>query len=72
MTTTNVTTRQQWIDFAGGERAAIEFENDALSIGDEFLPPFAITARQFPSTEPAPRYWSWLAGQLRQSRNESA
>lgn len=41
---------------------AIEFENQVLSVGDEFLPEFAIAVRD--GEEPSAEYWQWLKDQF--------
>lgn len=46
--------------------AAIEHENTVLSIGSEFLPPFARAVRD--GEEPTPEYWAWLVTAIREAR----
>lgn len=41
---------------------AIEFETQALSIGDEFMPEAARTVRD--GGDATPGYWIWLASQV--------
>lgn len=44
---------------------AIAFEDQALSIGDQFLPAFARAVRDGDAGYiPAPEYWDWLCAQL--------
>lgn len=48
----------------------IETENQILSVGDEFLPPFARTVRD--GGEATPEYHAWLAAQVARMSAESA
>lgn len=59
-----ITTREEWIEAAGGTSEAIRAENAALSIGRELLPPCALAVLADNGAEPAPEYWAWLAGGL--------
>ncbi len=60
-------TREDWIDYIGDVGAAIRFENEALSIGREFLPSFALAVLD--GAEGSPEYWDWLARSLDDSDN---
>jgi hypothetical protein len=51
---------------AGG---TVEFEQAALAIGNEFLPPHARTVRD--GGEPTPDYWNWLLEQLCDAQREA-
>lgn len=55
-------TREEFIALAGTTAAAVEFENRALSIGNEFLPEHARRVRD--GDEPSPEYWAWLSEQF--------
>lgn len=58
-------TRKQWIyEVAGDMRTAVEFEQQALSIGRERLPPCALAVLDGANEEPEPAYWRWLADQF--------
>lgn len=48
-----------YLKLAGND--AIEFANQALSIGREFLPPAAIVVLE--GGEGSEEYWTWLIGQ---------
>lgn len=61
--------RQTWIHRAGGVAAAIRFENEALSIGREFLPSHAVAVLD--GAEGTPDYWAWLVNSLDDAENES-
>jgi hypothetical protein len=57
-----ITTREAYLALFASTAAAVEFENQALSIGREFLP--ASARRVLDGADPTPEYWSWLASQL--------
>lgn len=58
----DITTREQYVALVGGESAAIEQENAALSVGREFLPPLVLAVVD--GEPPEPYYWNWLAEQF--------
>jgi hypothetical protein len=56
-------TREDFVALVGSVSKAIEFEDQALSVAREFLPPEAIAVLDARDSEPPPAYWEWLAGQ---------
>ena len=67
--TTVMATRESYIETAGSEAAAIAYENQALNIGDEFLPKFARDVRD--GGEGTAEYWQWLQDSLKQAQQEA-
>lgn len=63
-------TRESFIEAAGGQAEAIAAENAALSIGREFLPPFALAVLDKES-EGSPEYWAWLIESVEQQEAEA-
>jgi hypothetical protein len=59
-------TRDDYITLAGTEAAAMRYEDAVLSIGSEFLPPFARAVRD--GAEGSEAYWAWLCEQWTGSR----
>jgi len=58
-----VTTRQNYIDFCQEHGTdPVEYENQVLSIGSEFLPACARRVRDGKKATAA--YWRWLTAQL--------
>lgn len=56
---------KSFIELAGNAAIAKEFEDQALSIGDEFLPEIArrVRDRDIADSEDVSEYWRWLSGQ---------
>lgn len=54
--------RKDFVELFSGEAKAVEFENGALSIGDEYLPVFAQAVRD--GLEPTEEYWQWLCNEV--------
>ena len=63
MTGNATATRRDYVDLFPSLSDAIEHENAVLSIGDEYLPVYAIDVRE-ERTEPTDQYWAWLIGQV--------
>jgi hypothetical protein len=55
-------TREAYIAIVGDRDRAIRFEQDALSIGREFLPEHARAVLE--GIEPTAAYWAWLKDQF--------
>lgn len=64
-----VATREAWIERAGSLRAAVDYEQSALSIGREYLPAFAVVVLD--GGAGSPEYWAWLADSLDEQEQES-
>ena len=58
----SVSTREEWIEFAGDSRAAVEFEHGVLGVGRKFLPACAVDVLN--GTDGSPAYWQWLREQF--------
>lgn len=53
--------RDNYISTVGNEQQAVEFEDRALSIGDEYLSIEARAVRD--GGDPTEAYWQWLANE---------
>ena len=57
--------RAAYLAHFSDKTAAVRFEEQALSIGSEFLPSCALAVRD--GGEPSDEYWAWLCAQLADS-----
>ena len=63
-----ISTREQWIEAAGGLKQAVEYESRTLNIGREFLPACALAVLD--GGEGSPEYWAWLADSFTETTSE--
>lgn len=54
--------KSDYLALFGNKDAAIEYEDTALSIGNEYLPECAQAVRD--GAEPTPEYWQWLCNEV--------
>jgi hypothetical protein len=59
----NVSTREQWIDFAGGPDEAAKYESLFVQAEPTTLPPGVRSVIERRDAEPGPDYWAYLASQ---------
>ena len=59
----NVSTREQWIDFAGGPDEAAKYESLFVQVEPTALPPGVRSVIERGDAEPGPDYWEYLASQ---------
>lgn len=62
-----MSSREAFVALFRTSSEAIEFENQALSVGRDLLPPEAIAVLDDNSAEPTPTYWAWLIAQAQDS-----